>query len=115
MSERLTDPETLEQEKNDHSIRPKLLKDYKGQDAASAQMEIFIQAAKARHDALDHVLIFGPPGLGKTTLANIIANEMGVTIKQTSGPVIEKPGDLASTLTNLEPHDVLFIDRKSVV
>ncbi len=111
MSERLTDPETLEQEKNDHSIRPKLLKDYKGQDAASAQMEIFIQAAKARHDALDHVLIFGPPGLGKTTLANIIANEMGVTIKQTSGPVIEKPGDLASTLTNLEPHDVLFIDE----
>lgn len=112
--ERLTNPALLHQEsqdQNEYSIRPKFLKDYQGQEAVTEQMSIFIQAAKARHEAIDHVLIFGPPGLGKTTLANIIANEMGVTIKQTSGPVIEKPRDLASTLTNLEPHDVLFIDE----
>lgn len=112
MSEtRITNPEEQHLDQGDVSIRPKLLKDYQGQAAATEQLSIFIQAAKARHEALDHTLIFGPPGLGKTTLANIIANEMGVTIKQTSGPVIEKPGDLASTLTNLEPHDVLFIDE----
>jgi len=95
----------------DRAIRPKLLSDYTGQDHVRAQMEIFIQAARNRSDALDHLLIFGPPGLGKTTLANIVANELEVNIKTTSGPVLEKAGDLAAMLTNLEENDVLFIDE----
>ena len=103
--------ENFEEERQDRAIRPRNLQDYIGQQELRQQMEIFIQAAIARKEALDHVLIFGPPGLGKTTLANIIANEMNVHIRQTSGPVIDKAGDLAALLTNLEAHDVLFIDE----
>lgn len=100
-----------EEEVLDRAIRPKLLHDYTGQQHVCEQMEIFIEAARKRQDALDHLLIFGPPGLGKTTLANIVANELQVNIKTTSGPVLEKAGDLAAMLTNLEANDVLFIDE----
>ncbi len=101
----------IDDESIDRAIRPKKLQDYAGQPKVREQMEIFVSAARNRSEALDHVLIFGPPGLGKTTLAHIIANEMEVNMRQTSGPVIDKAGDLAALLTNLEPHDVLFIDE----
>src|ERR1700688_3160176 len=95
----------------DRAVRPKTLADYVGQPNVKTQMDIFIQAARMRGEALDHVLIFGPPGLGKTTLAHIIANELKVNLRQTSGPVLERAGDLAALLTNLEPRDVLFVDE----
>jgi len=112
-TDRLIDPHaaSTDEERIDRAIRPKLLADYVGQPQVCAQMEIFIGAARARGEALDHVLIFGPPGLGKTTLAHIVANELNVNLRHTSGPVLEKPGDLAAMLTNLEPHDVLFVDE----
>jgi len=95
----------------DRAIRPKTLQEYIGQQVVKEQMTIFLQAAKGRDEPLDHTLIFGPPGLGKTTLASIIAHEMGVSLKTTSGPVLEKAGDIAALMTNLEPGDVLFIDE----
>ncbi len=111
-TDRLIAPAAKEREDHlDRTVRPKSLADYVGQPAVCEQMEIFIGAAKKRGEALDHTLVFGPPGLGKTTLANIIANEMNVSLKSTSGPVLEKAGDLAALLTNLEPGDVLFIDE----
>jgi Holliday junction DNA helicase RuvB len=103
--------ENLQEDALERALRPKALDEYVGQEKARSQLEIFINAARGRNEALDHVLLFGPPGLGKTTLAHIIAREMGVSLRQTSGPVLERAGDLAALLTNLEPNDVLFIDE----
>src|SRR5579871_1952971 len=107
----ITATATRDEELVDKAVRPKTLADYVGQPTVKTQMEIFIQAARQRAEALDHVLIFGPPGLGKTTLSHVIANELGVNLRTTSGPVIERAGDLAALLTNLQPRDVLFVDE----
>ena len=112
MTERFVTPDfTREEDRCEASLRPRVLAEYIGQSKAKENLQVFIDAARGRQESLDHVLFYGPPGLGKTTLANIVASEMGVSIKSTSGPVIEKPGDLAAILTNLSEGDVLFIDE----
>src|SRR5580693_7554709 len=110
--DRIVGPAPVRDDENvDRAVRPKSIADYVGQPKVKELLDISIQAARMRGEALDHVLIFGPPGLGKTTLAHIIANELKVNLRQTSGPVLERPGDLAALLTNLEPRDVLFVDE----
>lgn len=109
--QRLTDPNILEEDFPEKSLRPNSLQDFIGQQAVRENLKVFIEAARQREEALDHVLFYGPPGLGKTTLAQIVATELGVNFRATTGPVINKPGDLAAILTNLQPRDVLFIDE----
>ena len=112
MTKRMISTDLREEDKNiENTLRPKMLNDYIGQTKVKNNLKIYIEAAKQRSESLDHVLLFGPPGLGKTTLAGIIANEMGVNIKITSGPVIEKPGEMAAILNNLQEGDVLFVDE----
>ena len=108
---RMVTASSLPEDEGDNPLRPRLLSEYIGQEKVKENLSVFIDAAKLRRESLDHVLLYGPPGLGKTTLAGIIANEMGVNFRITSGPAIERPGDLAAMLTNLEPGDVLFIDE----
>jgi holliday junction DNA helicase RuvB len=107
----LVSPTLTQDDENEYSLRPKTLREYIGQEKAKGNLQVFIEAAKMRQEPLDHVLLYGPPGLGKTTLSGIIANEMGVHVRITSGPAIEKPGDLAALLTNLNENDILFVDE----